>query len=196
MMRPGITVYFVRHGQTDWNAAARYQGQRDIPLNDTGRGQAKRNGEMLARALPDAARLDYVASPLWRARETMQIMRRAIGLPEIDYRTDDLLKEVHYGHWEGRLASDLAIQDPEGVAVRQKDPFRWRPTDGESYADLMVRSDAWLAGVTRDTVVASHGGVSRTVRGRVLGLPEHEMMRLDVPQDRILVLRAGSVTML
>ncbi len=195
-MRPGVTVYFVRHGQTDWNAAARYQGQRDIPLNDTGRGQAKRNGEMLARTLATPTTLDYVASPLSRARETMQIMRRALDLPELDYRTDDLLKELHYGHWEGRLASDLAIQDPEGVAVRQKDPFRWRPSDGESYADLMARTDAWLESVTRDTVVASHGGVSRTVRGRVLGLADEEMMRLEVPQDRILVLRDGTASWL
>ena len=190
-MRPGITIYFVRHGQTDWNAASRYQGQRDIPLNDTGRQQAKRNGEMLARTLTSPATLDYVASPLSRARETMQIMRRALSLPELDYRTDDLLQEVHYGHWEGRLASDLAIQDPEGVAIRQTDPFRWRPTDGESYADLMVRTDAWLARITRDSVVASHGGVSRTVRGRVLGIPDQEILRLEVPQDRILVLRDG-----
>lgn len=195
-MRPGITIYFVRHGQTDWNAAARYQGQRDIALNDIGRGQARRNGETLARTIAAPASLDYVASPLSRARETMQIMRRALGLPELDYRTDELLKEVNYGHWEGRLASDLAIQDPEGLAVREKDPFRWRPIGGESYADMMVRTDAWLASVTRDTIVASHGGVSRTVRGRVLGIPDQEMLRLEVPQDRILVLRDGNATWL
>lgn len=195
-MKPGVTIYFVRHGQTDWNAAARYQGQRDIPLNDTGRGQAKRNGETLKRALADPLAYDYVASPLSRARETMEIMRQAMGLAQRTYRTDEQLMELHYGHWEGLLASDLAVQDPEGLAVRQQDPFRWRPKGGESYADLMERTDAWLASVNRDTVVASHGGVSRTVRGRVLGLDYAEMMRLDVPQDRILVLRKGSVELL
>lgn len=190
-MRPGITIYFVRHGQTDWNAAARYQGQRDIPLNDTGRGQARRNGDVLRRELRDPLAFDYVSSPLSRARETMQIIRRAMGLPDFEFRSDDLLKEVHYGTWEGRLASDLPDLDPAGFAARSKDPFAWRPECGESYADMMARTDAWLARVERDTVVTSHGGVSRTVRGRVLGLTPLEMLRLEVPQDRILVLRKG-----
>lgn len=195
-MRPGTTIYFVRHGQTDWNAASRYQGQRDIPLNDTGRGQARRNGETLARVLKNPSAFDYVASPLSRARETMQIMRRQIGLGVDDFRFDDLLKEINYGHWEGQLASDLPRVDPESIASRQKDPFRWRPRNGESYADLMARTDAWLESVARDTIVASHGGVSRTVRGRVLGLDHEQMMRLEVPQDRILVLRNGTASWL
>jgi broad specificity phosphatase PhoE len=195
-MHTGITIYFVRHGQTDWNAAARYQGQIDIPLNETGRGQARRNGETLRRLLRDPSAFDFVASPLSRARETMQIMRRELGLPIDDFRCDDLLKEVHYGHWEGKLASDLTVEDPQEIARRNLDPFRWRPVGGESYSDLMARSDTWLANVTRDTIVASHGGVSRTVRGRVLDLPPLDMMALPVPQDLVLVLRPGQVSWL
>src|SRR6185312_12901881 len=95
MLKPGITLYFIRHGETDWNRDQRYQGQRDIPLNATGRGQAARNGKVLAGALGErAAGLDYVASPLERARETMQIVRRELGLPPDAFRTDDRLKEV------------------------------------------------------------------------------------------------------
>jgi probable phosphoglycerate mutase len=196
-MRYGVTIYFIRHGQTDWNAASRYQGQVDIPLNDLGRAQARRNGDMLRQTLPDPGRLDYVASPLSRASETMRIVRGALGLPAEDFRRDDLLKEVHYGNWEGRLASEIPDHDPEGHTQRLLDPFRWRPKGGESYADLMVRSDAWLAGVARDTVVASHGGVSRTLRARVLGLDNGaQIVNLEVPQDLILVLTAGGSTWL
>src|SRR6185503_9842367 len=90
MLRSGVRLYYVRHGETDWNRDQRYQGQKDIPLNATGRSQAARNGKVLAGALGERATgLDYVASPLERACETMQIVRRELGLPPDAFRTDD-----------------------------------------------------------------------------------------------------------
>ncbi len=79
-MRRDITLYFVRHGETDWNAERRYQGQMDIPLNDRGKAQAKRNGEISRQTVPDLSALDLVASPLGRARETMAIMLCELGI--------------------------------------------------------------------------------------------------------------------
>ena len=118
-MKPGVTLYFVRHGETDWNAAARYQGQVDIPLNDKGREQARQNGLTLKAKLPAPASLDFIASPLGRTRETMAIIRAAIGLPADGVRYDERLREMNYGHWEGQLAADLPKTDPEGVAERR-----------------------------------------------------------------------------
>ncbi len=189
-MRADLTLYIVRHGQTDWNAEFRYQGQADIPLNETGRGQARRNGEAL-RQVPGAASLDFVASPLVRALETMRLARAAIGLAPGDFRVDPLLRELHYGRWQGQLAADLATTDPEGLAARARDPFHWRPNGGETFAELMARTDAWLASVSRDTAVVAHGGVMRALRGRLLDLEAQGIPRLDVPQDRVLVLRKG-----
>ena len=169
MLASGVTIYFVRHGETDWNAAQRYQGQRDIPLNATGRAQAKRNGLVLSEVLGKAAAsLDYVASPLLRARETMEIMRRELALPVEAYRTDDRLREIHYGHWEGQLWNDLPATDPEGYAAREADKWGWQPRDGESYRILSDRVALWLQSVERDAVVAAHGGVSRVLRGLIL----------------------------
>ncbi len=74
-MRADVTIYFIRHGETDWNAQSRYQGQADVPMNETGRAQARRNGEALRALLPASAAAAYVASPLLRARETMEIVR-------------------------------------------------------------------------------------------------------------------------
>src|SRR5690606_32233692 len=74
------TIYLVRHGQTDWNAEYRLQGQADTDLNETGRAQAGRNGRRLAGLVADPAGFDFVSSPMRRTRETMERLRAAMGL--------------------------------------------------------------------------------------------------------------------
>ena len=193
MLRAGVTLYFVRHGETDWNRAKRYQGQRDIPLNDTGRAQASRNGRVLAEMLGDgAASLLYLASPLVRARETMEIIRRELRLSPAGYRTDDRLREIHYGHWEGRLWQELPLTDPADYAARQADPWNWQPARGESYRMLSERVAHCLGETQNDAVVVSHGGVSKVLRGLVLQLAGTEIAQLDVPQDKVLMIKAGT----
>jgi probable phosphoglycerate mutase len=192
MLRAGVTLYFVRHGETDWNLAKRYQGQRDIPLNATGRTQAARNGRVLAETLSSGATaLDYVASPLARARETMEIVRRELGLAPDDYRTDDRLKEINYGHWEGLLWDELPEVDPEGLAARTADTWGWQPVGGESFEALSRRIKSWLGELSHDSVVVAHGGVSRALRGLALDLPTEQIPFLPVPQDQILVVELG-----
>jgi broad specificity phosphatase PhoE len=165
MLKPGITLYYVRHGETDWNLAQRYQGRRDIPINATGRAQAKQHGLKLAAVLAgQAAALDYVASPLKRASETMEILRAELGLARGAYRTDARLLEMDYGSWEGQLWHDMARLDAAGYAARQADIWSWRPKDGESYQMVADRVGSWLAEVERDSVVVAHGGVSRVLR--------------------------------
>src|SRR6185295_15086691 len=100
-MRRDITLYFVRHGETDWNAERRFQGQMDIPLNDRGKAQAQRNGAVLRDAISDTSKLDLLASPLGRARETMSIMLGELNLSVDSVRFDDRLRELSYGAWEG-----------------------------------------------------------------------------------------------
>jgi broad specificity phosphatase PhoE len=192
MLRAGVTIYFVRHGETDWNLAQRYQGQRDIPLNATGRAQAARNGRTLALTLGrEVGALDYVSSPLVRARETMEIMRREIGLPPDGYRTDARLREIDYGDWEGELWGELSVKDPQGFAAREADRWGWQPRGGESYRALSERVAGWLGEIERDVVVAAHGGVMRVLCGLCGGLEPAEIFRLDVPQDKVLVIEAG-----
>lgn len=188
-MRAGVTIYFIRHGETDWNAEARYQGQADIPMNATGRAQAQRNGEVLRGLLPAIARCRFIASPLSRARATMEIVRNAMGLAPQAYDLDDRLKEINYGAWQGVFAADLPAVDAEGLAARTKDTFHWRPRGGESYADLTARAVEWLDEIEEDTVVAAHGGISRVLRGHLYGIETAAVPDLPVPQDRILVLR-------
>jgi broad specificity phosphatase PhoE len=187
------TIYFIRHGQTDWNRDRRYQGQRDVPLNDTGRAQARRNGAALRAFLPAIAEAEFIASPLGRARETMEIVRTELGLPPEGYAIDPRLVELCYGVWEGTLQDDIIRHDPDAFAVRARDPFRWRPDEGESYADLFARVTAWAETRRRDSVIVSHGGVSRCLRAHVLGLDPELIPKLESPQDRVLILGARTM---
>ncbi len=189
----GVTIYFVRHGQTDWNAEARFQGHLDIPLNDTGRAQAARNGAALARVIGDPAGLDFVSSPLSRATETMEIVRRALALDPLAYRTDPRLREINGGENQGKLPKDVlaAIEQHAGCQPAQ----RWhvQHPGGESYAMLYARVCDWLESVKRDTVVTAHGGVMRCLRRYVESLDAEATLQMPVPQDKVMVIRTGAL---
>jgi broad specificity phosphatase PhoE len=188
-----VTIYFIRHGETDWNKIQRYQGQTDIPLNDTGRTQAARNGRVLGEVLgAGTARVDFVASPLERTTETMEIVRANMGLPARPFPVDDRLKEQNFGHWEGLIWSELPKLDPEGFTERKADTWNWTPRGGENYEMVRTRVLAWLSGVERDTVVVSHGNISRSVRGILLGLDKAVIPKLEVPQDKFLRIKGGT----
>ena len=102
---PVPTIYYIRHGETSWNAEGRLQGVQDIALNDRGRAQAAHAGRILADLLArdgrDKTTLPFVASPLIRARATMELVRTELGLPPGDYALDARLREIAYGSWEG-----------------------------------------------------------------------------------------------
>src|ERR671914_1678559 len=112
MRRP--VLYYIRHGETDWNAGHRLQGQADTPLNAAGEGQAQRCGEILGKLLKsreqDPVDLDYVSSPLSRARVTMELIRTALGLPATGYRIDPRLVEMSFGEWDGLDFAALQTQ--------------------------------------------------------------------------------------
>ncbi len=190
--------YFIRHGQTSWNAERRFQGQRDTPLNDLGRSQAHGNGLKLASIVGDGSGYDFVSSPLSRTRETMEILRRAMGLDPAGYRTDPILVEVHFGDWQGSTLAELEVTT--SAAIRERDRDKWNylpPGEGaESYAMLAERIRPWVETLAGPTVCVTHGGVIRslfTLTGQMSG---REASNMDIPQDRILRLRDGRVAWL
>ncbi|MGO4716229.1 histidine phosphatase family protein [Bradyrhizobium sp. 2TAF24] len=164
---PGPIIYYIRHGQTAWNAAGRFQGSQDIPLNDIGRGQAVQSGRILGRLLSRdaraAAELPYVASPLGRARQTMELLRATLELPPETYAIDPRLREIAYGRWEGATLPEMQASDPEIFASRQIDKWGVPPPGGESYAAVTERMRDWHASLTADTVVVAHGGTARAL---------------------------------
>jgi probable phosphoglycerate mutase len=184
-----VTHYILRHGQTDWNAEWRLQGQKDIPLNDLGRQQARDNGLRLARLAGDLGGHDFVASPLGRARETMELARAAAGLDPLAYRLDERLKEISFGDWEGYTGRELKVLDRTRHRERQEQKWDFIPPGdfAESYEILSWRVGSWLKSLDRPTVAVCHGGVIRCIFKLAGGVAREEAASLDIPQDRVLV---------
>src|SRR5216684_6376235 len=160
-------IYYIRHGETAWNAQGRLQGAQDTSLNDLGRKQATHAGGILADLFARDGRseqaLAYVASPLGRARSTMELVRGALRLPPDEYTVDDRLREIGYGDWEGSTLKQMQASDPEVFAKRQADKWTVPPPGGESYAAVQIRMRDWYDSLLVDTVAVAHGGTARAL---------------------------------
>lgn len=183
-------LYLVRHGETDWNAQGRLQGGRDIPLNALGRVQAAAAARILKGLVRNPATLDYVASPLSRARETMEILRETLGLPAAEYRADERLVEIGFGEWEGLTWPEIRARDPERAIAREADKWGYRPPGGESYADLLSRIAPAFGALARDTVVVSHGGVARAALAHLCDHAPEQAPHMEIWQGRVLVVQS------
>jgi probable phosphoglycerate mutase len=195
---PGPTIYYIRHGETGWNAEGRFQGSKDIPLNELGRVQAVAAGEILARLLAqegrEAALLPYVASPLGRARMTMELARGALQLPPADYSIDDRLREIGYGQWEGLTLPEMQLNDAATFALRQVDKWSIAAPFGESYASVTLRIRDWFDSIAVDTVVVAHGGTMRALMV-VLGVASPlEAADTPIGQGVVYVFKDGELT--
>ena len=157
-----------RHGQTVWNAERRFQGQSDIPLDETGQAQAERAARLLAALRPDL----IVSSDLARAAATAAALARLTGL---EVTLDKDLRERHGGCWEGLTDTEIRTRYPVEHA-------NWTPPDGEPSAVVAERVAGALLRVadaasepgvaTGLAVVVSHGAALRLGMSRLLGLPE------------------------
>ena len=192
------TVFYIRHGETEWNVAGRLQGHRDIPLNAKGRVQAAHCGKLLrdlfAREGRDPASLDYVSSPLRRATETMELARAALGLPPAGYVREPQLIELSFGDWEGSTIALLHQNDPVRISQREHDKWHFQPPGGESYEMVAARMRVWYAGLTRDTVATAHGGTCRGLMA-CLGIAKPAAAPLiDIDQGVVYVFQGDKLT--
>ena len=174
------TIYFIRHGETDWNAERRMQGQWESDLTAQGRRQAEQNAETAARLGVDAV----YASPLRRARHSAEALSRRAGL---DIAFDDRLKEWDAGAWSGFLYEEVQAQWPEEWAAWRADMWGYRPPGCENFEDLVKRGGAFLDDVlstdVEKTAVVSHGFIGRAMMSVLARLAPDDAMRLRTAND-------------
>jgi broad specificity phosphatase PhoE len=191
------TIYYIRHGETGWNAEGRLQGVQDVPLNDLGRQQAARAGNILAdlfaRDGRDKSSLPFVASPLGRARSTMELVRGVLGLPPDEYSLDDRLREIGYGVWEGSTLAEMQAADPAFFAKRLTEKWTLAPEGGETYASVQLRMRDWYDSLLVDTVAVAHGGTARALMVALALETPSSAADLPIEQGAVYVFRNGGL---
>lgn len=125
-------LVLIRHGETDWNVAGRYQGQADPPLNNRGLEQAHQLARELRSSPPDV----IYTSPLLRAVQTAKIITEAFGMP---LHEDSRLMEIHQGDWQTRLRSEIESLYPELFRRWETEPWQVTPPGGEHLSQVQER---------------------------------------------------------
>jgi broad specificity phosphatase PhoE len=172
--------YFLRHGETEWNAEGRLCGHTDVPLSDVGRRQAR----LLAQRLKPIVVEVLYSSPLVRALETAGVVGQALGREPV---TDARLMELSYGAWEGRTLAEIQRATPDVYRDWVTDPARFAPPGGESGEQLIERVKPFLAEVAErhqsgNVVVVGHRTLCRLIACHIMGVPLAEY-RQRIPMD-------------
>ena len=186
-----MEIYLVRHGETEWNAQGRFQGQMDSALTLKGCKQAHRIGGLLAEVVPRNVQAQIHASPLGRTQQTAVIIRQCRHYPSVI--CDARLQEVTTGSWDGLTHSGIDAAWPGWLHGSTEFDWYFRAPDGESYEAASSRVRAWLREVDGTVIAVSHGLLGRLIRGAYLDLSRAEALCLPVPQDMVWHLRNGEV---
>ena len=180
MSKPRPPIYFVRHGETDWNVKGMIQGWTDTPLNAKGHIQARAVAQALTQVPGFSPDFGFVVSPLLRARQTMGYIAEALGLDPPQIAIEPAVKELGFGVWEGKPFWELKASPV--YPAHPDDRYSWRPDAGESYADGHARINAWLDTLDRPTLVVAHGAIGRCLIAEVAGLPRRDLVELVMHQ--------------
>ena len=178
-------LYFIRHGETDWNIDRRFQGQSDIPLNKNGIEQAAANGKTLNWLLTKnggpVQHNNFVSSPLSRASKTIELVLAGLGLPEDSYQTDAALTELSFGLWEGLTSPEAKQQYYFERQKRRKDRWNIAPPGGESFAERTEIIERFLLNLPANSAVVSHSGIMRIIIHLLNGLAPLDAVNADIP---------------
>ena len=169
----GLRLLLVRHGETQWNRESRFQGQIDIPLNETGKGQGAQAAEFLKEIPIDFA----ITSSLSRPKETAQIILKYH--PGIELGEADELKEIGHGLWEGKLEAEILAEYADLLEQWKRAPETVQMPEGENLQQVWDRANAYWAQIVRSHpspealstgLVAAHDAINKVILCAILGL--------------------------
>ncbi|HMA60610.1 MAG TPA: alpha-ribazole phosphatase [Halanaerobiales bacterium] len=171
-------IVLARHGETEWNKTSRYQGVRDIELNEKGQRQA----EKLFDFLKDEAFDTIYSSTLKRAQETVQGIANYQNKEII---TISELMEIDFGQWEGLTFSEIEENYPDLAKKWAKDPTCCKPPDGEHIKEVEERVGETIDKIVDDNpdkkiLIATHGGIIRIIFAYLLDLPLSRIFSIEV----------------
>jgi broad specificity phosphatase PhoE len=189
-------MYFVRHGQTEFNLERRHHGRLDSPLTERGRDQARRAGETLATLIDPRDGVIF-SSPLGRALETARIIADVVAV-ESSIVVDPDLMEIGMGSAEGTTQAEMEQRWPALKAAPANEAMSLQSPDGETMEALAERLGRALRRVAdhhaASRIVVSHGVAGRVLRALYVGLNNVEAFRLEAPQDALFRLNGGIIT--
>lgn len=181
-----MSIYLVRHGETDWNREGIYQGQVDTTLNQKGKCEAERLGV----ALKDIKFSRIYSSDLLRARETAEIINKYLNIP-IFYRAE--LREMNFGRWTGISIFDMEKVDPELFRKWQDNPWDVSPPGGETFKELterVIKIIDEIFSIHRDEniLVVSHAGPIKAIILYLLGANSKAYWNIRISHNTIVLL--------
>jgi len=172
------SILLIRHGETDWNASGRWQGQSDVPLNENGIVQAN----LLAKRLSTWPIRAIYCSDLKRAAKTASILGDALGLEPV---SDIAWRERNGGDFEGLTGSQL---NEMAAFQKLRSVKNWKPPNGESNLQVAVRAQEAFDKIINNhadqmVAVVSHGGTIISLLSQVLGMPPGDRARIRVSRN-------------
>lgn len=173
------TIFFVRHGETEWNLEGKLQGQADSPLTEKGRFQAKQ----LANILQPFEIQQLYVSPLGRALHTAQLIKQTIGC-QLQENSD--LKEISFGSCTGMRGEDIKKQYPDLWQIRKQNKWTFRWPEGESLNDVYGRAGKFISDILSPILdgkiaIVAHESTNKALIGQLLGLSIQDILQIRQP---------------
>ena len=188
-------IILARHMETVWNERLRYIGRTDLPLSELG----ERHARALAVAYADTPLGGIIHSGMKRAEQTAAVV--AAGR-EIDISTENNLREIDFGEWEGLDFDQISAAYPHLADIWIEDPFAVHIPGGEPMIDFMVRvKTAWtrlragtLAGVLAKggpLLIVTHAGCIKVILGMVMGLDDRKVWEIHQEKGAVNIVEVG-----